>query len=141
VRTFAHHPVAGVGAGGFAVEWLRERDIAETVRDAHSLYIETAAELGLVGLAALALLVAGGIRTTAVALRRGETAAAAAALATWALHAALDWDWEMPALTLVAVVLLARLAVEAEPRAAAATVSARSGTAAAAPPRAPHPAT
>jgi hypothetical protein len=127
VRTFADHPVAGVGAGGFGVEWLREREIAETVRDAHSLYIETAAELGLVGLAALALLVLGALRSAGAALRRAgpSAAGAAAALATWALHAALDWDWEMPALTLVAVVLLARLAAEAEP------VSGRSGSAAA----------
>jgi O-Antigen ligase len=126
-RTFADHPVAGVGAGGFAVAWLRERDIAETVRDAHSLYIETAAELGLIGLAALALLVLGALRSAGAALRRAgpPAAGAAAALAAWALHAALDWDWEMPALTLVAVVLLARLAAEAEP------VSARSGSAAA----------
>jgi hypothetical protein len=27
------------------------------------------------------------------------------ALATWFVHANLDWDWEMPALTLVALVL------------------------------------
>jgi hypothetical protein len=32
-----------------------------------------------------------------------------AALGVFAVHAGLDWDWEMPALTLVAVVLLARL--------------------------------
>ena len=36
------------------VEWLQRREIAEGVRDAHSLYLETAAELGLVGLLALA---------------------------------------------------------------------------------------
>lgn len=122
LRTFADHPIAGVGAGGFAVAWLRERDIAEPVRDAHSLPIETAAELGLIGLGALALLVVGAWRTAAAA---GPAAAGATAgLATWALHSLLDWDWEMPALTLVAVVLLARLAAEAE-------LSGRSGSAAA----------
>jgi hypothetical protein len=126
LRTFADHPVAGVGAGGFAVEWLRARTIAEPVRDAHSLYLETAAELGLIGLAALALLAVGAWRTAAAALRRAGPAAAGATAggAAWALHAGLDWDWEMPALTLVAVVLLARLAAEAE-------LSGRSGSAAA----------
>ena len=118
LNTFAEHPANGTGAGGFAVAWLQHRDIAENVRDAHSLYIETAAELGVIGLAALALLLAGAVRTTRHALRRAGPAAAGAAagLAAWALHAGLDWDWEMPALTLVAIVLLARLAAEAEPQ-------------------------
>jgi hypothetical protein len=35
----------------------------------------------------------------------GAGAGPAAALAAWAFHAGLDWDWEMPALTLVAIVL------------------------------------
>src|SRR5215207_4817869 len=35
---FADHPVAGVGSGAFAVEWLQRREIEEGVRDAHSLY-------------------------------------------------------------------------------------------------------
>ena len=63
---FADHPVAGVGSGAFAVEWLQRREIEEGVRDAHSLYLETAAELGLVGLLALALFL-GGIVAAAAA--------------------------------------------------------------------------
>ena len=47
---FADHPVAGDGAGGFRVEWLQRRTVDESVVDAHSLVVETAAELGLVGL-------------------------------------------------------------------------------------------
>ena len=50
LRAAADHPAQGLGTGGFATEWLRERPIDETVRDAHSLYVETLAELGLVGL-------------------------------------------------------------------------------------------
>ena len=56
---FGRHPVLGTGSGGFAVEWLRERTIDESVRDVHSLYLETATELGLVGLALLAVFLAG----------------------------------------------------------------------------------
>jgi O-antigen ligase len=105
LRSWADHPLQGVGSGGFATEWRRERTIAESVRDAHSLYIETAAELGLVGLLLLAGLVAGAV---GCAVRAGpEWSAATAALAAFGLHAGLDWDWEMPAVTLVAVVLLA----------------------------------
>ena len=124
LRAFADHPVLGTGSGGFAVEWLRERTIDESVRDVHSLYLETATELGLVGLLLLAAFLAGAVGVAARA--RGETAAIAALIA-YALHAGLDWDWEMPALTLVAVVLLAGLA-------ATPALSARSGSAAAAPP-------
>jgi O-antigen ligase len=118
VRSFADHPLIGVGAGGFQAEWLRERPFREGVRDAHSLYLETAAELGLVGLALLALLFGG----VAAAARRALPAAAGsvATLAAWALHAGLDWDWELPALTLVAIVLAGQvLATSSEARAAA----------------------
>ena len=59
VATFADHPLQGEGSGSFRTIWLREREFREVIRDAHSLYLETAAELGLVGLLALALLVAG----------------------------------------------------------------------------------
>ncbi len=46
------------------------------------------------------------------ALRReGRRAAGAvAALAVFGVHAGLDWDWEMPALALTALLLAARLA-------------------------------
>ena len=103
LRTFGDHPVAGVGSGGFQAEWLRERPFREPVRDAHSLYIETPAELGLVGLALLLTL----LGAVAVAARRAGRALAGpvAALAAFALHAGVDWDWELPALTLVALVL------------------------------------
>ena len=44
---FADHPLRGIGAGGFAVEWRRERPAGSApAADAHSLYLESAAELG-----------------------------------------------------------------------------------------------
>ena len=52
-RAFAERPLAGLGAGGFRVFWLQEREIGEAVKDTHSLPIEVAAELGLAGLVAL----------------------------------------------------------------------------------------
>jgi len=117
VRAFAEHPAAGEGSGAFRVVWLRERPFRESVRDAHSLYLETAAELGLAGLACLALLLGA---VAAAAVRAGAAAATPiAALAAFALHAGLDWDWELPALTLVALALAARLLAAAEPSDAA----------------------
>jgi O-antigen ligase len=107
VEAFADHPLNGEGSGGFRAAWLREREFRESVRDAHSLYLETAAELGLAGLLALGLLVAG---CALAAVRAGPPAAGSvAALAAFALHAGIDWDWELPALTLVALALAASL--------------------------------
>jgi O-antigen ligase len=103
LRTGADHPLRGVGSGGFQAEWLRERPFREPVRDAHSLYLETPAELGLVGLALLLALfgaVAAACRRTA-----SHLPGPVAALAAYALHAGVDWDWELPALTLVALTL------------------------------------
>jgi O-antigen ligase len=109
---FGDHPLNGGGSGSFRTVWLRERTIDETVRDAHSLYFETAAELGIVGLAALAVFLFG-----IVSMARSSPGAGGAigALAVYAVHAGLDWDWEMPALTLVALTLAARLATADAP--------------------------
>ena len=111
---FADQPLRGTGAGGFAVAWRRERTVAEGARDAHSLYVETAAELGLVGVLLLAAAF-GGVVASARHVPAPALAGPAAALAAWALHAGLDWDWELPALTLVAVLLAGALMAAAEP--------------------------
>ncbi len=118
LSAFRAEPLHGGGSGSFAVDWLRERDVNEVVRDAHSLELETAGELGLVGLALLGLLVGGVAAGAAAALRRDRVTAVApvAGLAVWAAHSALDWDWEMPALTLVAVLLAGMLLAGDAPR-------------------------
>ncbi len=123
-REFAHHPLIGGGASSFRVEWLKHRTIDESVHDAHELYLETAAELGLVGLAALAVFLFG-----IVGLARNGPPLIAAALVTYAVHAGLDWDWEMPALTLVALLLAAAAAPRAaSSRSPAATEPARANS-------------
>jgi O-antigen ligase len=114
--SFARKPLTGVGAGGFRVDWLRERTFREAVKDTHSLEIEMAAELGLVGLLALALFIAGVAAAARTALRRHPTAAAGPAAATLAffLHASIDWDWQLPAVTLPAIVLAGALVALSE---------------------------
>ena len=134
VDTFAEHPLRGIGTGSFRVEWLLHRDRDESVRDAHSLYLETAAELGIIGLAALAALFGGVV----AAARHARAPAAAAALATWAFHAGIDWDWELPGLTLFAVLLAGRLLAAAQEPAA---TGASPPAAAAAPTRTSSPPT
>ncbi|MCW2998324.1 MAG: hypothetical protein JWN65_1873 [Solirubrobacterales bacterium] len=120
LQTFADHPLAGVGTGGYAVEWLERRSIDDRVRDAHSLELETLAELGLVG----ALLLAGALGGVALCARRvqardpGLAAGPVAALTVWAVHSAVDWDWELPALTLLAFTLASVLLAQAQAPAA-----------------------
>ena len=102
---FADRPLAGNGAGTFGALWLKQRTIDESVRNAHSLPLETAAELGLAGLLLLGSLFAG----VAVAARRSDELTAVApaigGLAAWLTTALVDWQWQVPAVTGVAALL------------------------------------
>ncbi len=107
MRAFSDEPIRGVGAGGWAVYWLRYRPFDEAAQDAHSLPLQTLAELGLVG-AALLLTFVGGVAFAAwraMRLRPELAAGPIAALVVYVVHAPLDWDWQMPAVTLVAIAL------------------------------------
>jgi len=99
---FGEAPLVGKGAGTYQLEWAKHRPYRFTVIDAHSLYFEVMGELGIVGF----LLIAGAIVAIFVGLARrlgGEDRQAYAAVialaAVWAVHAGIDWDWEMPAVT------------------------------------------
>ncbi len=116
LKAFADRPVVGLGSSGFTVEWQRERTVTDGVRDVHSLPLETAAELGLVGLAFLLAFV-GGVAACARRVLRVDPAlatGACAGLTVWLAHACLDWDWEMPALTLPALTLAALLVARSD---------------------------
>lgn len=99
---FKRHPWKGTGAGTYRISWDRERpEPPFKVNDAHSLYLETLAELGIPGLAllviALGTLFAGGLWRLRGRERHAHAVYVAAGLML-ALHAAIDWDWELPAL-------------------------------------------
>lgn len=118
---FAARPLRGDGAGTYEVAWNREREIRLDVIDAHSLYLEVLAELGAVGLLLLLLALAtvlGGLLRLARGAGRGPPAALFAAGLLWAIHAGIDWDWEMPAtgLWLFAVGGVALAAAPGAPR-------------------------
>lgn len=96
-------PLRGTGAGTYELTWAQHRQSEFTVRDGHSLYLETLSELGIAG--ALLLLVAlGGILAALAARTRGQEralwGALLAAACVWTLHAAQDWVWELPSVTL-----------------------------------------
>jgi len=121
-------PWRGSGAGTFQTLWNRERTYLAQVLDAHSLYLEVLGELGLVGLVLLAVALLSLLGGLAWRLRGPERTAYAAALAAttaWAVHAGVDWDWELAAVT-VWVFGLAGLALSAA-RGRSATVQVPAG--------------
>jgi O-antigen ligase len=92
------HPVAGGGAGTWPRAYIADTHSLAGPANAHSLYLETFAELGIVGLALL-------LGFVALVLARGRAEPAALAVfVAFALHAAGDWDWQLPAATLPAIV-------------------------------------
>jgi O-antigen ligase len=99
---FEEEPLAGTGAGSFAERWARDRPIYGSSTEAHSLYVETLAELGIVGGALMAISVTTLLVTFVTLLRSQQRPIAAAALglaSAWLIHAGLDWDWELPVVT------------------------------------------
>lgn len=105
----ADHPVLGAGAGSFAEEWLARREIASDVQDAHSLFLETAAELGFIGLALLGAAVGIPLLWGLRGGQEGDLLAISAYIAILS-HAAIDWDWEMPVVMAPCAVLAGALA-------------------------------
>ena len=109
---YSTEPLTGIGPGTYEYWWAKNGSFPGFVRDAHSLYLETLAELGIPGLALLLGLL---VSIFAVGLgkwRRGEgyeralLAAALAAGAAFVTAAAIDWVWEMTVIP-VAFLLLA----------------------------------
>jgi hypothetical protein len=109
-------PWKGIGPGAFEFWWSRHGSYGGFVRNAHSLYLESLAELGIPGLVliggfVLAVLGIGAVRALqAPPKRRLPLAAATAGASGFATAAALDWVWQLAALA-VAFMLLAAIAV------------------------------
>jgi O-antigen ligase/polysaccharide polymerase Wzy-like membrane protein len=103
------HPVLGTGAGTFVNWWVRERDTTVQTQEAHSLYVETLAELGPLGLALLLAVLAVPI---AVARQREH----AAVIAAYAAGAAVDFHWELAGVTLPMIVVAAAAVSEGRAR-------------------------
>jgi hypothetical protein len=102
---FRAQPLHGTGAGSFGRLWAQEGTTHFAAVDAHSLYVETLGELGLVGavlLAALILTLLGALlrRTRDAGVASAAWAGLAGGAVAWAAHAGTDFDWELTALTL-----------------------------------------
>lgn len=114
---FRDRPLQGWGAGSFPVVHLLYRRDTLSVKQPHSLPLQWLAETGVVGAALgisalVLLLVAGarGIRRRPRDAQRMLAAAMLAAAAGYALHCLYDWDWDIPGVTLPAMLFLGLLA-------------------------------
>jgi O-antigen ligase len=101
VDAFDEKPMLGHGAGTYQFSWERLRSTELNTVEAHSLYLEMFAELGLLGglivlSLVLSLLWVGISAWRAAAGAQRETYAALfAALLVFAIAAGLDWFWEI----------------------------------------------
>ncbi|HSR93712.1 MAG TPA: O-antigen ligase family protein [Solirubrobacterales bacterium] len=116
----ASKPLTGTGSGTFEFWWTRNGSVAESVRDTHSLYLQTLGELGIVGLLVLvaflaAVLIGGGRNMLRAGRRRPQLAAALAGCVAFSVTSIFDWMWQIPVLA-VAFLLLAAVLVSDDER-------------------------
>ena len=108
---YSSHPWLGSGAGTYDLYWNRHRDTIYGVRDAHNLYLETLAESGPVGLLLLLVTLAVPLLGLRSPHRDPLLAAAAGAYVAFLVHAAIDWDWELPAVAIAGLLCGGALAL------------------------------
>ena len=112
---FSDKPLGGWGAGSFGTVHLRYREQPLGVRQPHNVELQWLSETGIVGfvlaLGGLLLLFAAAVRRVLATPgdRELEVALLAAALA-WLVHGLVDWDWDIPAVTLPPLIFLGVLA-------------------------------
>jgi hypothetical protein len=116
VDAFADEPLHGIGAGEFAVYWNQHGPFGFSVQNAHSLFLESLAELGLIGFLLITgflavVVVAGVVRVSYV--RDGAASAALAVLAAGLVSAGFDFVWELPAVFAPVIVVAALLTTNA----------------------------
>lgn len=112
--------LTGQGAGAFELIYNREGDDSQFVRDAHSAPLETLAEQGIVGLALLLTFMGSALTLGYLAVRRvadewdrGVTAGATGAVGAFLVGSCFDWFWEVGALAMLAITLVAALGAAA----------------------------
>lgn len=124
----ATSPVIGTGSGTFEFWWDRDAGGTESVHDAHSLYLQTLGELGVVGLLILvafllSILVGGGwAAVRAGPQQRAQLAAAVASCVSFCLSAGIDWTWQIPVLPVSVLLLGSTLVMTRAPLPSAALI-------------------
>jgi O-antigen ligase len=121
VKSADRHILTGSGPGTFQLLWLPRATLPGYVVNAHSLYVETLAEVGIVGLALLVgffvLILGAAVRLVLSSEHeaRVRAAGATAALLAFMVSAAADWVWQLPVLP-AAFLLLAAAVLAPAPR-------------------------
>ncbi len=100
VDAWESEPIHGIGAGAYGFWWDQHGTLSEPARDAHSLFFQSLAELGPLGLLAILVLLGSGFdraRRLTFGDRDGTVAALAGLLTAGVVGCAVDWTWEIPA--------------------------------------------
>jgi hypothetical protein len=127
VHSTRGHLLTGSGPGTFQLLWLPQATVPGYIVNAHSLYVETLAEVGVVGLALLVgffvLVLGAAVRLVMQSEYEGRTraAAAAAALLAFMISAAGDWVWQLPVLPVAFLLLAAAVLAPAARRSSVGT--------------------
>jgi len=116
-QDFASHPALGVGTQNWEGTYYELRgQTGGFARQPHSLPLEVLSERGVVGGALffgfLGVCVATGLRQRFTGLTsegKGQAGALVAAVAYWFAHSSVEWFWQIPAVTIPAIVFLALL--------------------------------
>ncbi len=132
IDEFAHNPLGGLGAGNYDTQYFLLRRNPQAVIVPHSLELQMAAELGIVGLLAL-LTFCGSILAAGFARRRTLASsdrliriAGLGMFAAWLSATSVDWLYNFPGLTCGAL-LAGALLVVPDPAFAGRRVDRRNG--------------
>jgi hypothetical protein len=118
---WADKPIQGWGAGSFPVTHRMYRDVELPVQQPHNMPLQFLAETGIVGtllvsgaLGFLLMCALGRIRAMTAGRERDLAVALFAGVVAWIVHGLVDWDWDIPGVTVPALMFLGVLA--ASPR-------------------------
>jgi hypothetical protein len=112
---FKSEPLHGIGPGTFEFRWLEQGRPYEFVRNAHSLFMETLAELGIVGLLVLlalfgwlvAVIGRAALASRGDPARRVIAATSAAGILAFCGGALVNWTWQIGVIPITTLLLAA----------------------------------
>lgn len=126
LEDFVSNPVLGVGTHNYEATYYQKREqTVGYVRQPHSLPLGVLAERGVAGgilfFAFLGTCLLAGLWRRFTALEaegKAQVGALVAAVAYWFVHSSAEWFWQIPAVTLPAMIYLAMLATPQSSRTA-----------------------
>ena len=119
-KEFTQNPIGGLGAGNYDADYYKWRRSTQYVLQPHSLELQMLAELGIGGLIALLVMVgavfagafarAGTLASDDLLIRIG----ALGVFAAWLIDTSVDWLYDIPGLTVMALIAAALLVLPAK---------------------------